>query len=830
MWRWMSIPCIFSDRAEDGLHSSFASGAMKVHPVVHFFGRNAIRLVLILVFVGLPGTLLYLREVGIGFGAKEALASALSNESLQVRIGRLAFDPFSGLLAEDIVLTEATTGRELARLSDVLVSLNLSELSAGHVSVDRLELRGASVSIPLDASPGSARLDARDVGGELVLLGNQLRLSRLEGMVAGIRVVIDGLFLNPHAFTPKPSSKSPSAPSGHPVFGDILEAFSRLRFPAGAPVLNARIEADLSDLTSFRVPELTFRSGPVSGEGINWSLIEIDASYDAGIARIPRLIVRDALGALEVSAEWAKETGRLDLALLSSIDPLPVVALALGPDRTPRDVVLAAPPQIALRVEGNTAALPGSLRVTGQLDAADLRLKGVLFRRLGMNFAWKEGTFYARDVFVEAARGRLEGTVWVREGDYRLEARNTIPPTELLPLFDPKTREFLERMEFKDLPNVSVSLRATALDFTGIRGNGHLTLGRTAMRGAWFDSADARFEIGDRCVTYRDFVITRGDGRGTGTFAYDVGRQEARLEGIRSTLVPRDVLMWIDPKIAEAVAPYRFRAPPTARVAGKVHLRDATKNDLSVEIDAPSGLDYDLLGRTLRFGRTDARVNVRGTRVLADVRRAELMGGDIALKADVSIDAKDPTFGADVQVNRVNFAQLTDLYFKYNDSKGVMSGRYSFNARMGDETRMIGKGSIRVEDGNVFAIPWLGPFSEILGNILPGVVYQTARLATADFTVADEKINTRNLVIEGAGFSMIGAGDIHFVTSRLDLSMRINARGIPGIVFYPVSKLFEYISTGTVADPQWRPKIIPRIGGNATNSDTPSSPPPPRYR
>jgi len=77
--------------------------------------------------------------------------------------------------------------------------------------------------------------------------------------------------------------------------------------------------------------------------------------------------------------------------------------------------------------------------------------------------------------------------------------------------------------------------------------------------------------------------------------------------------------------------------------------------------------------------------------------------------------------------------------------------------------------------------------------------------------VAKEVINTKNLVIEGKGFSMYGSGDIHFMTSRLDMSMRINARGIPGIVFYPVSKLFEYVSTGTVGEPAWRPKIIRQI-------------------
>jgi len=179
-----------------------------------------------------------------------------------------------------------------------------------------------------------------------------------------------------------------------------------------------------------------------------------------------------------------------------------------------------------------------------------------------------------------------------------------------------------------------------------------------------------------------------------------------------------------------------------------------------------------------------------------------------------------------VILNRVNFARLTKLYFDYDDSKGVMSGKYKFDARMGQENLMRGSGSIRVEDGNVFAIPILGPFSDILGTILPGVGYQTARVATADFTVAKEIINTKNLVIEGAGFSMFGAGDIHFMTSRLDMSMRINARGIPGIVFYPMSKLFEYISTGTVGEPAWRPKMIPRF--SPQNPAAPAAKPPRR--
>jgi hypothetical protein len=78
--------------------------------------------------------------------------------------------------------------------------------------------------------------------------------------------------------------------------------------------------------------------------------------------------------------------------------------------------------------------------------------------------------------------------------------------------------------------------------------------------------------------------------------------------------------------------------------------------------------------------------------------------------------------------------------------------------------------------------------------------------------VGDEKINTKNLKVEGAGFSLYGYGDIFFVRDKMDMSVRINARGIPGLVLFPVSKLFEYVSTGSVSKPVWRPKIIPRFG------------------
>ena len=785
---------------------------MRVHPAIHFLGKNAIRLVLAVVFLGIPSAVLYLREAGIGFGAKEALASALSTNALEVSIGRLALDPFSGLLAEDVTIRDrAAGGRLIAKVSDISLSVNLSELSRGKVAVDTLSLENAGVSIPIENAEDAPRLDLRQVHAEVVLLGDRLRLSRFEGLVEGIRVELTGQFLNPSSFQSGTQAGSGDSRSPGVIAKQILGELARIQYPGGPPLLRATIEADLAVPDSLHIGGLTLKSGEIRGD--DWALqtLDLHAEFANGNLRIERAAVADRTGSLEASLEWSAATGLIEGAVLSTLDPGPFLRAAGKKTEALRLLVFKQAPELNARFSIGTGPAKPDIRVTGSLHARAVSFKDVGFRNAGCEFAWKDGVFYARDIRVSVGKGDLTGQIWLSPQEFRLKAHTTIPPTSLLGLFDPKTREFLERMEFADLPDVSVSLHGAKPDFANIRGSGRLKLGRTAMRGSWLDSAEADFEIGDRCVTYKNFRVATGNGRGTGTFAYDVGLQEARLRGIRSTLVPYDVLMWIDPKIAEAVKPYRFHSPPSATVEGKVHLKDATKNNLSIGIESAAGLDYDLLDRTLSFGKTSAKVNVVGTRVNADIRRAALMGGELNLKAVVSIDASDPTFSADAQLSRVNFAKLTKLYFNYDDSKGVMSGSYKFSARMGQENLMRGSGSIRIEDGNVFAILVLGPFSEILGSLLPGVGYQTARLATADFTAANEIINTKNLLIEGAGFSMHGSGDIHFMTSRLDMSMRLNARGIPGLVFYPVSKLLEYISTGTVADPAWRPKIIPRI-------------------
>jgi hypothetical protein len=792
---------------------------MRVHPVIYYFFKSFIRLVLVVIFVGVPAAAYYLRVQGIGFGAKEALQAALSSPQIEVQIGKLALDPFNGLLARNVVVRETKTPqRTLGMLDNLAISINLSQLMHRALVIDRVSLFNASASIPLSDSDPSARLKIEDIHGEIVIFGDRLRLSLLEGVVAGIQIKISGEILNHLSFNLAPSAGSPDKQDPLAALNSITRALGELKFPNGPPILTAEFEVDALHPESLHLPDFRLSSSRIIHKKGTLEGMEIKGEFTNRILRLPIIQLKDKQGTLQASCEWDLHKSKAVASLISTLNPTTFLHGSMPSSTAIQKLEFTEPPRIDAEIEIQFGSQKPQFYVTGSFASPMVLFDHVGFTDVGCSFAWKDGIFYARDILVKTQRGALEGNLWIAKDDLRLVLHNTIPPTDLTALVGPKARDVLASTEFTENPDITVSLRSTNLEFANMLGKGHLKLGRTAMRGAWMDSVESDFEIANACATFTNILVASGDGRATGSVAYDVGKQEVRLDKIRSTLVPVDVMTWIDPRIAKTITPYRFHTPPSLAVQGKVHMNDPTKNNLGIQVDAPTGLDYDLLNKTLSFGHTKAKVDILNNRVVADVKRGDLMGGNVAVLANVSINPKDPVFNANITLSRLNFSKLTEKYFGYDDSKGVISGQFQFNARMKEESQMIGKGSLKIEDGNVFAIPLLGPFSYILGTVIPGVVYNNARIATADFTVGNEKVSTKNIEIQGRGFSMYGDGSIQLLTGGLDMSMRINAQGIPGLVFFPVSKLFEYYSNGTMADPKWSPKIIPRIpvfGGGA---------------
>src|SRR6185436_18608665 len=115
---------------------------------------------------------------------------------------------------------------------------------------------------------------------------------------------------------------------------------------------------------------------------------------------------------------------------------------------------------------------------------------------------------------------------------------------------------------------------------------------------------------------------------------------------------------------------------------------------------------------------------------------ASIFGGSLKGAADISIVPTRPGHTASLTLENFDFASLTKLYFDYDNSQGRLNGRYEFTGRGDDARTMEGRGELTVANGNVFAIPFLGPLSGVLDGIVPGMGHTVARHASSTFTIS----------------------------------------------------------------------------------------------
>jgi hypothetical protein len=277
-----------------------------------------------------------------------------------------------------------------------------------------------------------------------------------------------------------------------------------------------------------------------------------------------------------------------------------------------------------------------------------------------------------------------------------------------------RLRPVLRQWGWQRSPNIHLGIRGTSRAPASWHGDGTLAFSRTRFRGVWMNSASANIRFGDGVLALEDFRVTRDEGTGTGSFAYDSVRNEVRLTNVQATLKPGEAIMWIEPRFWEHVAPYRFRHTPHVMANGVVQFGAGKQTHLQIDVDAPGGMDYTFIDKVLPFDRIAGQLLFTDDRLQILDLKGRLFSGELAGSADISLAKNDRHYTAKIAVEKTDFPKLTDLYFKYKTSQGDLSGRFDF-AGVGSDARFLkGEGLVKVTDGNVFAIPIFGPLSELV--------------------------------------------------------------------------------------------------------------------
>ncbi len=755
----------------------------------------------------------YLNRVGLSAKWRDRVSSEFRRLGLEIEIGRLTVHPLRGLIAKDVSILDPDDANErLVTVNHLGLHINLAGALRHIDFIDAVDLRHARISIPLDRDEKDGpRLRGEDVSALIYFSPGRVQVNRAEGLFHGIHISASGALLNPHL-----SRRSDREKETHKQRNDritltrrIFSELDGLHFSGAPPKLDVEFSGDLSMLETLRIDRLHLRTGAVARDQWIISRTELLLTYASGRILVQRLRIGDPTGSLVADGHFDTATGagsarvRSTLALRAFLDEL------LRKHKL-ADLRFYVPPTIEAEVSLDPkCATP--LRVIGHTALGRFGFRSVIFEGLGAGFSWDGNRLFVKDLELRHKSGTAKADLFMAPGDFRMNLESHIDPLIALPFAEGKAAQFLSEWQFGKPPHVRLRARGTAPDIAKLSAEGDLTLTNTTFRGTSLHRMTSKVEIRDGAATYRDFRIERAEGVATGTFVYDFGKGEARMEGIRSTLNPIDIIVWVDPKMQKVIEPYRCRSTPTLAIDGTVKLGKKPNNKFRILVDCPKGMHYEFIGKDLPFDRVTGTLDFVGSRLKLKEVRGTLYGGIVNADADISIIQEDPAHSAYIRLSDVDFPSITNLYFDYKDSKGQLAGFYRFNILAGDARKMTGQGRVEVTDGNVFAIPVLGPLSGILNAIVPGMGIANARRAVADFTIRDGVINTKNFDVLGQGFSMIGGGDLYFLDDKMDFSVRINAQGLPGVLLFPVSKFFEYVSSDSLSRPNWRPKIIPRL-------------------
>jgi len=768
------------------------------------------RLAVVVAMFGIIGAGYYLARRGFGREWRYRVVEELHKRGVEADIGRLTLDPFRGLVARNVrIFDYKNRENTLARISEVSLDINYAALIHRQPFLNALDVRDAQITLPLKTEGGNAdKVQLTNFRAHVYFPPEQIYVSQAEGILCGIRISATGQLIKREDYQPSPAISPEEWQRRLSIAQRVLNELNKFRFPEALPSLQLKFSGDVAEIEKARV-EATLHGDRVQRASYELRDLSAAAEWNDQHLNISHCEWSDGKGNFAGRADWNRETNRANLQARSSLD-LKGFLDVFGLGEPLAGIEFRSPPLV--EISGSLGFGPNRFRpdVIGHAAFGQFSYKTIPFSDLAADFSWDGERTFIRDLRVRHKTGQLRADLLDAPADFRLNVESTISPDALRALVPREPNEFLGDWEWQRSPAIRLAIRGKDRNPENWQGDGTVVLERSRFRGTWMNSGNTRIHFADGALTCEDFHVSRDEGVGSGSFTYDFKKHEVRVSNIRSSLNPADAIFWIDPKFSKTVAPFKFRRPPNVTANGVYQFRGGKNTRLEIKVDGANGMDYVFLGKTLPFDHVAAQLLFTNDRLQILGVRGDIFSGTLRGNADISLAKNNPRYHATLAVTNADFPHLTNLYFNYyhyRTARGQLSGAYDFDGFGTDARKMHGTGKVGVTNGDVFAIPVLGPISEILNHIVPGVGYSIARDAGAKFAIRDGIIHTDDFNVSGQLFSVVGHGDIHFLDDKIDLDVRISANG-PGIVLTPVYKLFEYKAEGSLKKPDWHPKIF----------------------
>jgi hypothetical protein len=580
--------------------------------------------------------------------------------------------------------------------------------------------------------------------------------------------------------------------------------------------LTGEIEAELTALSS---PRLSFNRlrAHIDWNAPNLTLRNLDADLYGG-----HLL---ASGSLDILSRLASASASADFDL-HGIDPL------LGPrsrenferyqwtapPRIQAQARVTLPPWNLRNVDWEATVKP-TVAVHGSLDVGPGSFKGIPFDAARSSISFDGATWRLPDLKTRRPEGTQEIAVEYNEDtrEYRIDARGRVLPPVLKPVLGEQCAEIVDLFEFHEGVDATVSVWGPWTEGTRQAILGSLVATRFTFRGQDFDRLEAGVSYTNRFMVASPVRLTRGPGEATADgVGYDFEDDRLWLTNAINTIEPVVAAAAISPSFPEKLVHYRFANPPRITANGTLRPRDTTS----------AHLDFTVQGGPFEFWRLAAEhietdLKWRGNTLTFTNINARFFGG--SLQGDAFFDLEVPDDGPYRFDARIRRADLAGLLRHASDTRtNSASGTFDLDltidsARTADIHSWNGHGRASLEDGRLWDVPVFGFASPILNAVVPGLGNNRARAAEATFTLTNSLIHTRDLTIDCPPAKLFYRGTLDFdqnVNAKVEAQVLGNFTPMGplfGLILKPLTKLFEFRTTGTLSDVKVEPLYLPKF-------------------
>jgi hypothetical protein len=766
--------------------------------------RRIFRLTIVALILALGWSGWYLAKRGFGKEWRDLVSEELHKRGVEASIQRLTLDPVRGLIAQNVRIYDFKNRENtLAVISEVALDINYAALLHHKPFLNALDVHGAELTIPNPiVTPGAPKTQIKALRAHIYFPPEQIYVSQAEGIFGGIRISATGQLIKRNDYKRSEEISDEELRQRLFIVHRIADELRRFSFPGDAPSLQVKFSGDLSQFETVHA-EATLKGDRLQRGAYEITDLSVVAEWANQTLHVNQCSWSDNAGNFSGRATWSRETKAADFQGRSTLDAKRFLEAAGFPQLL-ADVTLNSAPLLELSGSANFAGGAPKISLIGRAAVENFSYKTVPLMKLTADFSWDGDRAMVRELRLRHESGELRADLLDAPNDFRLTLESAVDPIVFRAFASPELGRFLAEWEWPRAPSIRLALHGQSRDPETWAGNGTITTQRTRFRGAWMNEASAALRLEKGALHLDNLRVVRDEGTATGSIAYDFAHHEVRFKEIKSALRLTEAIVWVDPKYFKEVAPYKFRQPPSLVVNGVFHFH-GMNDHIEIKVDAPTGMDYIFLGKSLPFDRVAGRLLFTDNRLqLIDID-GKLFNGDVRGAADISLARNDNRYRANLTLDGVDFPRLADLYFKYETKHGRLSGAYEWTSTGSDARVMQGAGTAKVTDGDIFAIPVFGPLSNLISAVIPGAGYSLARQAKSTFTIKDGVIHTDDFKVSGKLFGMIGHGDVHFLEDKLDFDIRIEAGGA-GVVLTPMYKLFEYKGEGSISKPNWHSK------------------------